>query len=53
MFINRHQETSESVTQQQLKSIGCESLDRLIEQTVPISIRLKNKLDLENAKIYC
>jgi len=45
-FSNRHIGPNGDDTIQMLKDIGVNSLDELISQTVPASIRLKNKLNL-------
>lgn len=45
-FSNRHIGPNSDDTNQMLKDIGVNSLDELISQTVPASIRLKNKLNL-------
>lgn len=45
-FSNRHIGPNGDDTAQMLKDIGVSSLDELISQTVPGSIRLKNKLNL-------
>jgi glycine dehydrogenase len=48
-FVHRHMGPSADETQQMLETIGLESLDALIDQTVPSSIRLKRPLDLPDA----
>ncbi len=45
-FSNRHIGPNSDDTIQMLKDIGVNNLDELISQTVPQSIRLKNKLNL-------
>ena len=46
VFANRHIGVSEKDLPHMLGTIGVESLDQLIEQTIPRDIRLKQKLDL-------
>ncbi len=46
-FLNRHIDLNPEDTREMLETIGCESLDALIDQTVPASIRLKEELSLE------
>ena len=45
-FVLRHIGPSESSVQEMLSSIGVESLDKLIFNTIPDNIRLENGLDL-------
>ncbi len=45
-FVDRHISPSKKATQQMLDTIGVTSIDTLIDQTVPSSIRLENDLDL-------
>ncbi len=45
-FVNRHIGPSNDDKQQMLKRIGVASLNQLIEETVPASIRLKKPLDI-------
>ena len=45
-FINRHNGPSESETELMLKTIGADSLDQLINETVPASIRLPKPMNL-------
>ncbi|MDX2002011.1 MAG: aminomethyl-transferring glycine dehydrogenase [Chitinophagales bacterium] len=45
-FADRHIGPDEQELQQMLDAIGVDSLDQLVEQTVPKSIRLKKELDL-------
>jgi len=45
-FASRHIGVNEEEVAQMLKQIGVGSLDQLIEETVPSSIRLKNKLNI-------
>ena len=45
-FENRHIGPNESEKKEMLQEIGVQSIDQLIEQTVPASIRLKKPLDL-------
>ncbi|MHB8207072.1 aminomethyl-transferring glycine dehydrogenase [Mucilaginibacter sp.] len=49
-FQSRHIAPDEADTAKMLKTIGVDSLDELIEQTVPAGIRLKNPLNLPAAK---
>jgi len=49
-FERRHIGPSETETQQMLKALNVQSLDELIEQTVPDSIRLKKPLNLPPAQ---
>ncbi len=48
-FEKRHIGPSEKETSQMLKFIGVNSIDELIEQTVPNQIRLKSKLKINDA----
>jgi glycine dehydrogenase len=48
-FATRHIGPNEADLQKMLHTIGVSSLDELIDQTVPSSIRLKKKLDLPPA----
>lgn len=50
LFSTRHIATNESDTQEILSVIGVNSVDELINQTVPENIRLKKKLNLPKAK---
>ncbi len=45
-FINRHNGPRKSETELMLKAVGVETLDQLIEETVPASIRLAKPLNL-------
>ncbi len=45
-FLNRHIGINSDETAQMLREIGANSLDELIDKTVPASIRLRSKLDL-------
>ena len=45
-FITRHVGPRSEDVEEMLKVIGVKSVDELIEQTVPASIRLKKTLDL-------
>lgn len=47
LFRNRHIGPSEKDTAEMLKTTGAESLDKLIEETVPASIRLKEPMKLD------
>ncbi len=49
-FQDRHIAPSSEDTAAMLNAVGVNSLDELIEQTVPAQIRLKNPLQLPNAK---
>lgn len=49
-FQNRHIAPNEADTAEMLKQIGVNSIDELIEQTVPEKIRLKQSLNLPKAK---
>lgn len=46
-FTRRHIGPSEADTKAMLKTIGVTSIDELIEQTIPSSIRLKNPLKID------
>lgn len=48
-FKNRHIGPSESETSEMLKELKLSSLDQLIDQTIPKSIRLDNELNLPDA----
>lgn len=45
-FSSRHIGSREHEVTQMLKAVDCSSIDELIDQTIPKSIRLKNKLNL-------
>ncbi|GAA4212230.1 aminomethyl-transferring glycine dehydrogenase [Pedobacter jeongneungensis] len=49
-FQNRHIAPNEADTAEMLQTVGVNSIDELIEQTVPTAIRLKQPLDLPAAK---
>ncbi|GGE61017.1 aminomethyl-transferring glycine dehydrogenase [Pedobacter psychrotolerans] len=49
-FQNRHIAPNEADTAEMLQTIGVNSIDELIEQTVPATIRLKQPLNLPAAK---
>ena len=49
-FAQRHIGIDEKATEQMLKCLGYASLDELIYNTIPINIRLKESLNLPNAK---
>ena len=49
-FENRHISPNEQDTQAMLQTIGVNSVDELIAQTVPANIRLKGLMDLPKAK---
>ncbi len=46
LFLNRHVSHSEAEQKEMLDVVGASSLDELIDQTVPESIRLRRPLDL-------
>lgn len=48
-FVNRHIGPREEDLQEMLSTIGVESLDELINKTVPASIRMKEELDILEA----
>ncbi len=48
-FVNRHIGISEEELKEMLKTIGVDSLDQLIDETVPSGIRLNKELDLPEA----
>ena len=48
-FIYRHNGPREAEIPAMLEKIGVSSLDEIIDQTVPESIRLKNPLKISNA----
>src|SRR6476660_101281 len=45
-FVRRHIGPRGSEIQEMLRLLGCESLDELIEQTIPAAIRLKKPLNI-------
>lgn len=49
-FVNRHIGPDQSETTDMLKIIGIESLDKLIDETVPDQIRMKKPLAISKAK---
>ena len=49
-FDSRHNGTTQEDIEEMLQVIGVSSIDELIEQTIPASIRLKKPLSLPNAK---
>jgi glycine dehydrogenase len=49
-FQNRHIAPNEADTAEMLQTVGVNSIDELIEQTVPTAIRLKQPLNLSAAK---
>ncbi|WP_020531529.1 aminomethyl-transferring glycine dehydrogenase [Flexithrix dorotheae] len=49
-FENRHNSLEADEIQEMLNAVKAESLDELIEQTIPSKIRLKKQLDLPKAK---
>ena len=46
-FVDRHIGPRESEIQEMLKTIGANSVDDLIQETIPQSIRLSNELKLD------
>ena len=48
-FSERHNGLNESDVNKMLKDIGVDSIDKLIDQTIPSSIKLNKPLDLPNA----
>ena len=46
-FIDRHIGPNEADTKEMLKVIGVESIDELINLTIPERIRLKNEIQLD------
>jgi glycine dehydrogenase len=46
-FVNRHIGPDENDVKEMLSAIGVSSLDKLIDETVPAKIRLKEKLNLD------
>ena len=48
-FSERHNGLNESDINKMLKDIGVDSIDKLIDQTIPSSIKLNKSLDLPNA----
>ena len=48
-FINRHNGPREEEIAEMLKVIGVDSLDTLIDETVPVAIRLPRPLNLPEA----
>ena len=49
-FVNRHVDPTSEEIDQMLKALGFSSLDALIDETVPNSIRLQKELDLPKQK---
>ena len=49
VFIDRHNGPDEAAVAQMLRAIGVDSLDQLIDETVPAAIRLQKPLDLPAA----
>ena len=45
-FVNRHISMNEADTQAMLEKVGVASMEELIDQTIPDSIRLKQELDI-------
>lgn len=50
-FIHRHIGPSQEEIQQMLAQLGVESLDKLIDQTVPVSLRMEAEMRLANPKM--
>ena len=48
-FSSRHIGISEEQKNEMLNSLGLESIEQLISETIPKNIRLTNDLDLEDA----
>jgi glycine dehydrogenase len=48
-FVNRHIGPDEKDVNEMLKAMGIDSLDKLIDETVPAKIRLKEKLGLDES----
>ncbi len=48
-FVDRHIGVSDNEIEEMLKVIGVDSLDKLIDETIPVQIRLKNKLNLDES----
>jgi glycine dehydrogenase len=46
-FVNRHMGPNENEVKEMLNTIGVSSLDKLMDETVPAKIRLKEKLNLD------
>ncbi|MBL7715948.1 MAG: aminomethyl-transferring glycine dehydrogenase [Bdellovibrionales bacterium] len=51
VFVNRHIGVGPDEEAKMLKAIGCSSVDQLIEQTVPSSIRLKKNLEFSKSAL--
>ncbi len=49
-FENRHNGPRQNEIQEMLEVVGCDTLDELIDETIPASIRLKEKLKLKGGK---
>ena len=45
-FQSRHNSPTDKEIEMMLKKVGCDSIDQLIEQTIPASIRIKKPLEL-------
>jgi len=45
-FVNRHNGPSDSDVEYMLNSLGLNSVDQLIDQTIPVDIRLKDELNI-------
>ena len=48
-FAHRHHGNDSSAIQEMLNTIGAESIDQLIDETIPDGIRLKEKMNLPQA----
>src|SRR4051812_45763006 len=48
-FASRHIGVNEEEVKEMLKHIGCDTVDQLINETIPSSIRLKNNLNIPDA----
>ncbi len=46
-FLNRHNSADSESLDEMLEAVGSESLDRLMDETIPADIRLEEELDLE------
>lgn len=49
-FVNRHIGPRDADIREMLETVGCRSLDDLVDQTVPASIRLRTPLSLPAAR---
>lgn len=48
-FVNRHLGPNDDETQEMIKVIGLEKIDKLISETIPPQIRFEKKLQLDNS----